>query len=74
MFVDIEPLARSILDSYLNKEIDKLVIVYNHYINSISQEIRFETLLPIGKIEGEDSQIDYAYETGIEKTLCIYKI
>ena len=69
MFIDIEPLARSIIDSYLNKEIDKLVIVYNHYINSITQEIRFDKLLPIGSIEGEESPIDYAYETGIEKTL-----
>ncbi len=69
MFIDIEPLARSIIDSYLNKEIDKLVIVYNHYINSINQEIRFDTLLPIEKIEGEKTEIDYAYETGIEKTL-----
>ena len=69
MFIDIEPLARSIIDSYLNKEIDKLVIVYNHYINSINQEIRFDTLLPIEKIEGEETEIDYAYETGIEKTL-----
>ena len=69
MFIDIEPLARSIIDSYLNKEIDKLVIVYNHYINSITQEIRFDTLLPISKIEGEETEIDYAYETGIEKTL-----
>ena len=68
-FIDIEPLARSIIDSYLNKEIDKLVIVYNHYINSINQEIRFDTLLPIEKIEGEKTEIDYAYETGIEKTL-----
>ena len=69
LFVDIAPLAKSLINAYLNNEIDKLIIVYNHYINSLSQEIRFEELLPIGNIEGEESGIDYVYETGIEKTL-----
>ncbi|MGM9969872.1 MAG: ATP synthase F1 subunit gamma [Anaeroplasma sp.] len=69
MFVDIAPLAKSLIDSYLDKKIDKLVIVYNHYVNSLTQEIRFEELLPIGKIEGDAPNIDYVYETGLEKTL-----
>ena len=37
----------------VNKEIDKLVIVYNHYVNSLTQEIKCETILPIDEIEGE---------------------
>ena len=69
MFIDIVPLAKKVVEAYLNKEIDKLVIVYNHYVNSITQEIVFEDLLPIKKIEGNTSKIDYVYETGIEKTL-----
>ena len=69
MFVDIAPLAKTLIDEYLEKRIDKLVIVYNHYINSLTQEVRFEELLPIAKIEGEAPSIDYIYETGIEKTL-----
>lgn len=69
MFIDIVPLAKKVVEAYLNKEIDKLIIVYNHYVNSITQEIVFEDLLPIKKIEGNTSKIDYVYETGIEKTL-----
>lgn len=69
MFVDIAPLAKSLVDLYLNKEIDKLVIIYNHYVNSLTQEIKFEELLPIRKIEKSKVNIDYIYETGIEKTL-----
>ena len=69
LFVDIAPLSKALIDLYLNKEIDKLVIVYNHYVNSLTQEIRFEELLPIKKIEGKKINIDYTYETGIEKTL-----
>lgn len=69
MFVDILPLAKRVIDAYLNKKIDKLVIVYNHYVNSLTQEVVFEKLLPIKGIEKTSSGIDYIYETGIEKTL-----
>ena len=69
MFLDIEPLAQKFIDAYLNEEIDKLVIVYNHYVNSLTQEIVFEELLPIKKIEGKESSVDFIYETGIERTM-----
>ena len=68
-FVDIEPLTKKIINQYLNGEIDKLVIVYNHYINSLSQEIKFEELLPMVKVDTEYENIDYVYESGIEKTV-----
>lgn len=69
IFIDILPLAQNFVYAYLNKEIDKLVIVYNHFINNLSQEVVFEELLPIVSLEKEESSIDYIYETGIEKTL-----
>ena len=71
MFIDIVPLARKFVELYIKGEIDKLVIVYNHYINSLTQEVRFEELLPIKKVDGVKTNIDYVYETGIEKTLNI---
>ena len=71
MFVDIVPLAKKLIDEYVAGNIDKLVVVYNHYINSLTQEVRFEELLPITKVEGETTNIDYVYETGIGKTLNI---
>ena len=71
MFIDIVPLAKKFVDKYLVGEIDKLVIVYNHYINSLTQEVKFEELLPIKKVDAPKTNIDYVYETGIEKTLSI---
>lgn len=69
MFLDILPLAKNILNAYMEHRIDKLVIVYNHYINSLTQEVVFKELLPITSLEKTESSIDYVYETGIEKTL-----
>lgn len=68
-FVDIAPLAKSFVEAYLNEEIDKLVIVYNHYVNSLTQEVTFQELLPIKEPEEVTSKTDFVYETGIEKTL-----
>lgn len=69
LFIDILPLANKFIELYLIKEIDKLVIVYNHFVNSITQEIRFEELLPILKVDSEKTNIDYVYENGVSKTL-----
>ncbi len=72
MFLDIAPLAKKFIDAYKSGEIDKLVIIYNHFINSLTQEVVFEELLPIKKTasnEENNNDIDYIYETGINKTL-----
>ena len=69
MFIDIVPLAEKIIDLYLVGTIDRLVIIYNHYVNSLTQEIKETELLPITALNGEVKDIDYIYESGIEKTL-----
>lgn len=69
MFMDIVPLADKIIEDYYLHKIDKLVVIYNHYVNTLTQEIKEEVLLPIGSIEGEIKKTDYIYESGIEKTL-----
>lgn len=69
MFVDIVPIANGIIEQYLEGEIDKLVIIYNHYVNSLTQEITAQTLLPIASVEGEITKVEYIYESGIENTL-----
>lgn len=68
-FVDVAPLAKKFVEAYLNEEIDKLVIIYNHYVNSLTQEVTFQELLPIKGFEEATNKIDFVYETGIEKTL-----
>ena len=69
MFVDIVNIANQIIKSYLNREIDKLVVVYNHFVNSLTQELSTKDLLPISEIKGEISNHEYIYESGIENTL-----
>ncbi len=69
IFLDMLEFSNRFIQSYLDQTIDELVIVYNHYINSLTQEVRFKKLLPIASFEAEESGIDYVYENGVEKTL-----
>lgn len=71
MFIDIEKIAQTIIDLYLANKIDKVVVYYNHYINSLTQEISTKVILPIEKIEINENknEVNYSYEAGIDKTL-----
>lgn len=68
---DVNSLASEAVQMYVDEEIDELVIIYNHYISAISQEVTKKTLLPI-----EDSfeasggaRSVYEYEPSEEKIL-----
>ena len=71
IFMDIEPLAQEIINLYLANKIDKLVIIHNHFINSITYDVVVEELLPIANIKKQEKVVDYEYEGGMEKTLDI---
>ena len=66
MYVDIVPIAKQIVHAYLSGEIDKIVIVYNHFVNSLNIEVRNDVLLPIETIDSEDIETEYLFEGGIE--------
>ena len=66
MYVDIVPLAKQFVQAYLKGEIDKIVIVYNHFVNSLTIEIKSETLLPISEIKATESKTEYLDEGGID--------
>ena len=60
---EIQGLAHEIILKYLNKEVDKVVVCYNKYINTLKQEVKFETLLPLGeKNIVSKGRINYEFE------------
>ena len=69
MYIDIVPLAKSLVSGFINGSIDKLVIVYNHFVNSLTIETKGEVLLPLENIDGEVVDKEYLFEGGIEQTL-----
>ncbi len=69
MFLDIEPVANKIINMYLKREIDEVIVIYNHYVNTLVSGIKFERILPITSIEGKVKNEEYIFESGLEKTL-----
>jgi F-type H+-transporting ATPase subunit gamma len=61
---DLVGAIKIMLDSYKEGKIDKLFIVHNNFVNTMSQKPEIKTLLPIDPGDKEDLQEhwDYIYE------------
>ena len=62
-------ISESLMNSFLNKEFDKVVFVYNSFINAASQLVKTEQLLPISKpvLEDNETVSDYSFEPSKEE-------
>lgn len=66
---DLRNLITKIIVMYLNEEIDKVIIIYNHFINTLIQRVETKVLLPIENKFTEKSNEFYIYEGGIDSIL-----
>lgn len=69
-FLDILPIARVVIDSYLAGEVDQVHLVYAYFVNTVTQEPRAQQLLPVEPPEEEATKaLDYIYEPGRAEVL-----
>ena len=54
-FVEVDEIADRLIRSYIGGEIDRLDVAYTKFVTSARQEAVVETLLPLGQLEGADS-------------------
>lgn len=61
---DVVGSVRVMLDAYNEGKIDRLFVVYNKFVNTMTQEPTIDQLLPLPKTEDEDvkGKWDYIYE------------
>ena len=74
---DVRPLAKIAMDGYLDKTLDKVVVVYTDYISAIKQQTKIRQILPISKIDLEKQLLEMdslAKEYGFEEPEVEYKI
>ncbi|HEX7586631.1 MAG TPA: ATP synthase F1 subunit gamma, partial [Patescibacteria group bacterium] len=74
---EIRPLVKLVMNDYLDKKYDKVVIVYTDYISTINQQTRIRQLLPISKIDIEKqiAEMDVlAKEYGLNEPEVEYKV
>jgi F-type H+-transporting ATPase subunit gamma len=82
-FVETKPLSKFCTEKFLNREVDKVSVLYTHFINTINQRAVVQTLLPISSFDlpkseaGEgtsqdvDPMLDYIFEPNAEAVLDI---
>ena len=58
---DAEAIARKLAELYTEREVDRVVIVYNHYESALTQRVVVEDVLPIPRsaLEGEEEKSPY---------------
>ncbi len=80
-FVETKAISKFATEKFLNREVDKVSVLYTHFINTINQRAVVETLLPIssfdlpkgesteGAAEGVDPMLGYVFEPDAEVVL-----
>jgi F-type H+-transporting ATPase subunit gamma len=80
-FVEAKPISKFCMEKFLRREVDKVSVLYTHFINTISQRAVVQTLLPISSFdlpksetaqaesEGHDPMIGYVFEPNAEVVL-----
>ena len=70
-FENTIPLAEQFMNLFAEKKYDKIVLLYNRFINAASQVVTVENFLPIVKEENweQDFSVDYIFEPSKEYIL-----
>lgn len=67
-FANTATIASSLMESFVNKEFDKIIVVYNKFVNAASQDVRTEQFLPIvSAVNENESAGDYIFEPSKEE-------
>jgi F-type H+-transporting ATPase subunit gamma len=62
-FEDVAQIADALMASFKNGQYDKIVVVYNQFVNAASQMVQAEQILPIvPSDEAKESGADYIFE------------
>lgn len=63
-FIDFQAMSKAFVNLYLEKQVDKIVIIYSHYINTISQTIEEEVILPFEDLteNSKKPSVNYLFE------------
>jgi F-type H+-transporting ATPase subunit gamma len=71
-FTNVAVIAQGIMDSFVSKEYDEVMFVYNKFINAATQSVQIEKLLPVANDDSEGTEAastDYMYEPGREEII-----
>jgi len=59
-FDEVQPIADALMDQFITGKVDRLDVAYTRFVSSSKQQAVIETLLPLGKVEGDEVGDDTA--------------
>lgn len=68
-FIETKPLSKFCMEKFLRHEVDKVSVLYTHFINTISQRSVVQTLLPISSFDLPKGETVQGAEAGIDPML-----
>ncbi len=64
-YSDATAMARKLAELYANREVDRVVMVYNHYVSPLTQTVTAEDVLPIPRTVLEEDEQQTPYEIAL---------
>lgn len=68
-FTDIRPITQAAVQNYENGSFDELYLIYNRFVNAITQTPVEKKLLPLDDVKGNGQKAQYEYEPSAEGVL-----
>ncbi|NJY61518.1 ATP synthase F1 subunit gamma [Salinimicrobium sp. CDJ15-81-2] len=67
-FENASAIAEELMQLFVEKKFDKIVIVYNQFVNAATQDVKTEQFLPIVPVEKDENVVlDYIFEPSKEE-------
>ncbi len=65
-YADAAAIARKLSELFIDREVDRVVLVYNHFVSALTQTVEVEDVLPIPRQALEEDEEKSAYEIALE--------
>jgi len=75
-YANAREIADDLVQSYVDNELDRVEVIYNHYVSPLTQEVSHETLLPLQQIDvltEDEDEDDDADEDERQKASWLYE-
>lgn len=70
-FIDFQAMSRAFIQMYIDGKVDKIVVVHNHFVNTLTYKIEETTLLPLSDLVKHHERMvsEYLFEPSAESIL-----
>lgn len=68
-FSVVAEVIKKLVTNYLDYQFDQVVVIYNHYVNTLIQKVVCDTVLPVPQLEKNESRKVYEFDGGVREIL-----